>query len=140
MENKTIVKLQNIKDHLINNYSEKDIKVFEVRQELNAMKIHELLFYQLVYAGCVDLIVRGVYRINPKIYTMPPQVILERGNEVMTSKRKEKDKKKKANKELWDYPVETIKNKAEYTEAGAIAYLKNLGYKIFKQTQHFKEI
>jgi hypothetical protein len=136
MENKTINKLKNLKNILIN-FKGREFTYFEINNELAYNNIEQMNFYYFIYSGAIDVIRKGVYSLNNRFYTLAINDVYSLAQAELNNKRKIRLMKIKEGKIVVNKDKPTEKN---ISEKNAIILLKKLGYKIMKPIQQFEEI
>jgi hypothetical protein len=130
-------KVNTLYNYLLNEFSNKEFNYREIEEYLFNTEVHGMHFYYFVYAGVIDTLKRGVYKLNKSFYSTSAQAIYIKGKEHLANNRKnrlEKNTKENVLK-LFNEPKEN-----KFNEKSAILYLKNLGYKIMKPVQQYEEI
>jgi hypothetical protein len=127
-------KVTKLYNHLKNEFVNKEFNYREIEEYLFNTEVHGMHFYYFVYAGVIDTLKRGVYKINNLFFKMTPELIYEKGRQYLADNRVKKIKNKK------QLPLfeETKSNKLN--EKDAILLLKKLGYKIMKPVQQYEEV
>jgi|NOAtaT_6_FD_contig_121_462279_length_1219_multi_2_in_0_out_0_3 hypothetical protein len=134
MENKTIEKLNQVRQIINNNFRDRDFSYKEINELMVHRQIEGMNFYYFIYSGCVKVIHKGEYRITPYFYKLTIEEVYKYAQQDLKRKRKIRVQKIKEGEIVVNKP--TINT----TEKNAIILLKKLGYKIMKPIQQFEEI
>ena len=127
-------KVTKLYNHLKNEFVNKEFNYREIEEYLYNTEVHGMHFYYFVYAGVIDTLKRGVYKINDLFFKMTPDIIYEKGRQYLADNRV----KKIINKKQLPLFEETKSNKLN--EKDAILLLKKLGYKIMKPIYQYEEV
>lgn len=127
-------KVTKLYNHLKNEFVNKEFNYREIEEYLFNTEVHGMHFYYFVYAGVIDTLKRGVYKINDLFFKMTPDIIYEKGRQYLADNRV----KKIINKKQLPLFEETKSNKLN--EKDAILLLKKLGYKIMKPIYQYEEV
>jgi hypothetical protein len=122
-------------------FGQKEFDFSQIERMLRAEKVSTFEFYRLYYAGAVDKLRFGIYKINPKFYTISAEEIFTKSNEKIKAMRKLYNDKKLAKKPSQEKSnVQTTIFPPVNAVNDAIALLKSHGYRILKPIQQFEEI
>jgi hypothetical protein len=126
---KTTEKIQQVKALLTNNFGE-EMRMSDVAKHLKIRGIHEMNFYYLFYAGCLEKKSKGLYFKTIKFNSMSALDVYTNAQKVLESMRA---KRRAIN------PI-PVSPKTKDLETECIEYLKEKGYKILKPTTQYSEI
>jgi hypothetical protein len=133
---KTQDKVNQVYLYLKQNFYNKTFNFKEVERYLMDRDIHGITFYYFVYAGVVNKISRGCYKINDSFLKTDTVTIYKKAKEQIEELRKKRNKPAGITR----IPIEICTPKFLLNEFDCIAHLKSLGYKIMKPIQQFEEI
>ena len=68
-------KVTKLYNHLKNEFVNKEFNYREIEEYLFNTEVHGMHFYYFVYAGVIDTLKRGVYKINNLFFKMTPELI-----------------------------------------------------------------
>jgi len=122
-------------------FGDKEFSYIQIENALKEQKLSTFDFYRLIYAGAVDKIMKGIYKISPLFHTISAHEIYAKSNEKL-KKLSELNSKKRLAEIQANNPTDlqtTIFPQTNNID-DAVALLKSLGYKIMKPTQGFEEI